>query len=479
MKKNIIIRIVFLSAMCFILSCTREQEKNIMYKENKIAEVKYISSPELDKTVQIIDTRTSDLYLGWKNNKGISGHIKNAIDFPESWFEYETDKTKIDIELKRRGIEKEKKTIIYGDEDLDESVYRKFAAQGFSDLYILQGGLNEYYTHNTDLERLKGYQRYVSPQWLQDLIDGKPVEAYNGEKYVIIEVSVPGEQNEYKKGHIRGAVNLFTDDINHIAGPRMIQEYENIPLKKQLTFWALPPDEQIKNVLENTGIDKDTMVIFYATAKGTTGANRTALVMDYAGVKNIKFLNGGKTLWNLEKRPLSTESVKMEKINFGTAIPRNPDIIIDYEKERRLIDDKNAVIASVRSFEEYLGKKSGYTYIDKAGDIKNARFAYAGSNPYAMEDFRNLDNTMFNYKIVEKRWKLWGITPEKTVSFHCGTGWRASETYYIAKALGWKDVGVYVGGWYEWSKRDNSPVMEKGLPEDAPEKEPQEFFNGE
>ena len=200
-------------------------------------------------------------------------------------------------------------------------------------------------------------------------------------------------------------------------------------------------------------------------------------IFEKLSCKNIKFLNGGKTIWRLENRPLEAGIVTPQKAKFGVQIPKNPNVVFTYEQERKLVDDKNAVIASVRSFDEYLGKKSGYTYIEKAGDVANSRFAYAGSNPYAMEDFRNLDNTMFNYKIIDERWRLWGITPEKTVSFHCGTGWRAAETYYIAKALGWPRVGVYVGGWYEWSKKDGSPVKEKGLPKDAPEKEPQEFFN--
>lgn len=433
-----------------------------------------IGYEELRDDVQLIDTRSEDLYLGWKNAKGVSGHLKGAIDFPAQWLNYEPSKDKIDVELKRRKIDKSKKTVLYADDELSEAVYDKFKEQGFSNLYALKGGIN---AHPNDLERLKGYERYVSPQWLQDLLDGKKVEAYDGRGYVIVEISVPGEKGEYESGHIKGAINLFSDDINHVVGPRIMQEYENIPLEEQLKFWGLPSKEHIKEVLQNAGINENTIAILYATTKGTTGANRAALVMDYAGVKNIKFLNGGKTLWKLEKRPFKTGIVTPQKREFGVQIPQNPGIVFSYEQERELVGDKNAVIASVRSFDEYLGKKSGYTYIDKAGDIANSRFAYAGSNPYAMEDFRNLDNTMFNYKIIEDRWKLWGISPDKIVSFHCGTGWRAAETYYIAKALGWPRVGVYVGGWYEWSKKAGSPVKEKGLPKDAPEKAPQEFFN--
>lgn len=440
------------------------------------SKVNEISVNDLEKVEQIIDIRSEDKYIGWKNENGISGHINKAIDFPVKWLEYEKDKNHIDIELKRRNIDKNKKTVLYSDNDISKEDIEKYTRQGFKDISVLKGGINEYAKSNKSLEKLQGHDKYVSPQWVEDLNAGKKVEGFDGGKYKIIEMSLGSEKDEYTKGHIKNAINLKTDEINHIPGPRKIQDYENIPHEKQLKLWGLPENDKIKKVLEENGIDKNTTVILYGTDKATTGANRTALVLEYAGVKNIKFINGGKKLWKLEGRKLVTDVPKAEKVDFGANIPQNPNVVISYEEESKLINDSSAVIASVRSFDEYLCNKSGYTYIENAGDIENSRFAYAGSDPYAMEDYRNIDNTMFNYKIIEERWKLWGITSDKKVSFHCGTGWRAAETYYIAKALGWKDTGVYVGGWYEWNKRKDTRIKPKGLPSDAPEQKPQEYF---
>jgi thiosulfate/3-mercaptopyruvate sulfurtransferase len=435
-----------------------------------------VADLEKEKDIQIIDIRSADLYLGWENEKGNSGHILNAMDFPVSWFTYEKSQENINIELKRRGLDKTKKTVIYSNDNVLEEDYKKFQEVGFDNLYALEYGFNQYVLDGKKTERLEGYQIYVGPQWVEDLINGKKPQGYDNNDYKIVEITLGSEKELYEKGHIDGAVNISADDLNHVLGPRNLADYEVIPLEKQLTFWDLPTDEKIKEVLENNGITKDTTVILYASEKATTAANRAALVMDYAGVKDIRFLNGGKVLWQLENRSLVSRIEKLEKRDFGATIPQNPEIIYQYEDELKLIKDPNAVIASVRSWDEYLGKESGYTYIGEAGDIKGSRFAYAGSNPYAMEDFRNLDNTMFNYKLIADRWEKWGIVPNKTVSFHCGTGWRASETYYIAKALGWEELGVYVGGWYQWTKKPNSPVKEKELPEDAPEQKPMEYF---
>ena len=194
-------------------------------------------------------------------------------------------------------------------------------------------------------------------------------------------------------------------------------------------------------------------------------------------MKDVRFLNGGRPLWEAEGRPLEPGEVSWgPSKEFGGKISRNPQIIVDYDEELKLVSDPKAVIASIRSWDEYLCNKSGYTYIGEAGDVANSRFGYAGSNPYAMEDYRNLDNTMFNADLMAARWRRWGIVPDKVVSFHCGTGWRASETYFYAWAMGWPDIRVYDGGWYEWHKVPDSPRKPKGLPDDAPERSPESFF---
>ncbi len=471
--KKILLSLALLLSVFMLFGCSKDNDS--VKTSNDGVEVTTVKVEDLKDDVQIIDTREEASYIGWKNEKGYGGHIPNAKDFPASWLKYETDNKNIDMELDRRGIKKNVKTVIYGDDTLEDEVFSKYADLGFTDLSILEGGLNKYAETNDKLDSLPGYKIYVSPQWVQDVMDGKEVENAPKGKYKVVEIDF-AKSESYNEGHIEGAVYINTDKLNHVPGPREVAEYENIPIEEQKKIWNFPKDDVIKEELENAGIDKDTTVILYASYAATTAANRAALVMDYAGVEDIRLINGGKELWKLEERKLVKDEPKIEKVDFGIDIPANPDIRFDYEKEMELVKDENAVIASVRSWDEYLGKKSGYTYISEAGDIENSRFAYAGSDPYAMEDFRNIDNTLFNYKMIEERWNKWGITSDKTISFHCGTGWRASETYYVAKALGWNKIGVYDGGWYEWTKYPDSPVMKKGLPDDAPEKEPQEYF---
>lgn len=479
-KKMFVFLPMVLILLILTIACGSEDlegsksEEIVDNEEIEVGEIQFLEIEDLNSDIQIIDIRHPDLYLGWDNEEGNKGHIVNAIDFPASWLSYEENIEYINIELERRNIDKDKTTVIYDDSEIDEEVYNLYSKLGFKELYSLKGGFNEYVKEGKETEYLEGYEMYVGGQWVEDLVNGKNPEGYDNDDYRIVEIAF--SEDDYAEGHIKNAITLHPDVINQIPGLRNLADYESVPIEEQLKYWGFPKDEDIEKVLEEAGISKNTTVILYANTEATTAINRAALVMEYAGVEDVRLLNGGKTLWELEGRELTKEVPEIDKVDFGTKVPANPEIVFSYEEEMSFINDDNAIIASVRSWDEYLGKISGYTYIGEAGDIENSRFAYAGSDPYAMEDFRNLDNTMFNYKIVNERWEKWGITKDKVVSFHCGTGWRAAETYYIARALGWENIGVYVGGWYEWHKRDNSPVMEKGLPADAPEESPRQYF---
>ncbi len=57
---------------------------------------------------------------------------------------------------------------------------------------------------------------------------------------------------------------------------------------------------------------------------------------------------------------------------------------------------------------------------------------------------------------IETIWRHRGILPCQSVIFYCGTGWRASEAFFYAWVMGWPEISVYDGGWYEWSQQVSS-----------------------
>ena len=109
-------------------------------------------------------------------------------------------------------------------------------------------------------------------------------------------------------------------------------------------------------------------------------------------------------------------------------------------------------MVDVRSWNEYSGQTTGYDYMKEKGRIPNAVWGYAGSDPHHMEDYEEKNGALKNLEEIEKLWNESGITSEKKVIFYCGTGWRASEAFFIAHLLGWQNISVYDGGWMEWSQ---------------------------
>ena len=115
-------------------------------------------------------------------------------------------------------------------------------------------------------------------------------------------------------------------------------------------------------------------------------------------------------------------------------------------------------VVTLRSRREQVGKTSGYGYIKARGRIRGDVWGHGGSDPHAMEDFRNFDQTMRGGGEIGSLWGAAGIRPEKKIAFYCGTGWRASEAFFYAYVMGFKHISVYDGGWLKWSRDKNNPV---------------------
>ena len=136
---------------------------------------------------------------------------------------------------------------------------------------------------------------------------------------------------------------------------------------------------------------------------------------------------------------------------------------VDIDEAKQIIADPDgAALVSVRTWREHIGAVSGYNYIGPAGRIKGDVWGNCGSDAYHMQHYRNVDNTMRAYPEITANWAEAGILPDKWVAFYCGTGWRASETWFYAYLQGWQRIAVYDGGWFEWSADPANPI-ETGL----------------
>jgi thiosulfate/3-mercaptopyruvate sulfurtransferase len=170
---------------------------------------------------------------------------------------------------------------------------------------------------------------------------------------------------------------------------------------------------------------------------------RCAAIMLYAGVEDVRILNGGLAAWETAGFELATEPTRPTPASaFGVEVPARPEYFIDTPEAKAWLADDGAELVSVRSRSEFVGTESGYDYIDESGHVPGAVFGDCGSDAYDMSNYRSVDGRMREYGEVATMWAERGIVPDKRVAFYCGTGWRGSEAFLNAYLMGWPDVAV-------------------------------------
>jgi thiosulfate/3-mercaptopyruvate sulfurtransferase len=286
---------------------------------------------------------------------------------------------------------------------------------------------------------LPNKEKLTHPDRVNELIRQADPQSCSGKGFLIIE-AVTGELVEYSRGHIPGAICLDTNT------------FERAPL------WNVVADDDLEQALIAHGITHEKTVLLYSRIP--FAAARTALVLMYAGVSDVRLLGGGIEAWSASGYELEAgarEPAPAEE--FGLDIPVHPEYILKIGQVQDLLSDQNAVLACARTWEEHIGETSGYDYIQPKGRIPGSTWAgHPLLSAHNEEQNYRITPAVRRFQKIASVWRERGITPDKRVAFYCGTGWRASLAFFYAHLMGWKEICVYDGGWLEWSSRPENPI---------------------
>ena len=429
--------------------CSNEKENN----EVADIEIKTIATKELqdkltDDSWVVVDTRINDAFNGWKlDNVERGGHIKGAVDFSANWLTVDADDKEktLDKALETKGIDKDKNIVLYDANGKDaKSVANYLSEKGYKNLYtynVADWAKDE----SLPMESYENYEMLVPATIVNDILEGKKPETFeNSNDIKIVEASWGEESEAYSKGHVPTSVHINTDTIE--PPPQ----------------WMLASDEELAKFANDYGFTKDDTVI--VTGPDVMASYRVAVVLRYIGINDVRVLNGGNDAWTSAGYELETKSNKPVAGNdFGATIPANPDLIDTQAQLKEMLKDSNNVLVDNRSWDEYIGKISGYSYHDKKGRIPGAVYGYAGTSATTLEDYRNIDNTMRNADEIKALWKDAGIDTNKHLIFMCGSGWRAAEVLTYANVMGFDNTSLYSDGWIGWSNDTSNPT-ETGEP---------------
>src|SRR5690625_7121312 len=92
---------------------------------------------------------------------------------------------------------------------------------------------------------------------------------------------------------------------------------------------------------------------------------RAAAILLYAGVEDVRILNGGIAAWQSAGFPIDTDDVEPAPVaDFGAEIPRRPELFIDTPVAKEYLAAPDALLVSVRRWPEHIGAPTGYYYIE-------------------------------------------------------------------------------------------------------------------
>lgn len=459
MKKiNKMLLFAVISVLAFALvGCAAEKEvvevenTEIVAEENAVATDGTLSTLAVlaattDDTYVVVDARINDAFNGWSID-GVKrgGHIAGAVDFSANWLSVENEAKEdiLNAALEAKGITPDKNVILYDVNGSDAIAVKTFLeGKGFANVATFD--LNEWANDDSlELVQYENYELIVPAVVVKDVIDGKNPESFENVSDVkIVEASWGEEENSYGKGHVPTAFHINTDSI------------EPPPA------WMLADDATLEQFAINHGFtSQDTVIV---TGEEQMAAYRVAVALRYIGVKDVRVLNGGTLAWTTAGFELETESnapVAVE--SFGAPVPGN-EAMIDTMDEMRagLKTPETFTLVDNRTWEEFIGQSSGYSYHDKKGRIEGSVFGYAGvGNAYSLTYYRNIDNTMRRPEEFVALWEANGIDTTKHLSFMCGSGWRVAEILYYSDVYGIEDAAIYSDGWIGWSTDESNPII--------------------
>lgn len=256
-----------------------------------------------------IDTRLSAYYNGWPQRaNGPEGHEPQALNLSARWLGAMSD-DQLRAWAKQHQLQSDTPIALYGSPEDNVSVAARLKQTGFTRLSTLSDALSQ-----TDrLQKLPHFEQLVYPQWLHDLQQGKAVAAAPAGDWKVFEAAW-GAPKLYLLSHIPGAGYIDTNEV------------ESEPL------WNKVSDAQLKAMLAKHGIRHDTTVILYG--RDVYAAARVAQIMLYAGVKDVRLLDGGWQTWSDAGLPVERgmPPAQQPAPDFGAPIPGQPQLMLDTEQ---------------------------------------------------------------------------------------------------------------------------------------------------
>ena len=261
---------------------------------------------------------------------------------------------------------------------------------------------------------MKREELLIEEEELVAIIDDPNLRLFDA-TVVLNPAAVESGHDRYLAGHIPGSVFL-----DHAA---ISEPDSNL-------MYTIPDEKTLGEAIGALGISRDTPVVVYSTEM-LAWSTRIWWVLQYAGHRNVRVLNGGLQAW---KGALQIAENKYLPTTFNTDL--SPQMFASKEEVLSSITDGSACVVNTLTPEMYKGEADVFY----AGHISGSV-----NHPFSElmdEDYLLPDKTLA--EILEQK-----MIGDRLITY-CGGGIAATLNACVAKLLGVDDVAVYDGSMSEW-----------------------------
>lgn len=241
----------------------------------------------------------------------------------------------------------------------------------------------------------------------------------------------PDGRPAYRDGHLPGAVYV---DLDHeLAAPPSAAAGRH----------PLPDLEVLQSAARAWGVEDDSTVVVY-DQRGNLAAARAWWLLRYAGLADVRILDGALDAWIAAGLPTESGEVVPPPgsvtLRYGALPTTDLDTVTGFADRARLLD--------VRAAERYRGETEP---IDpRAGHIPGALNAPTFDNVDA-------DGHFLDPVALRDRYAALGLPDGAEVAVYCGSGVTAAHAAAALTVAGYQPV-LYPGSWSQWSNQDDRPV---------------------
>lgn len=244
-------------------------------------------------------------------------------------------------------------------------------------------------------------------------------------------------RQQYMQAHIPGA--YFLDNEAELVG-QMTGENGRHPLPDLTKFVLL---------LQQYQLNADSQIVIYDASQSHMAA-RTWWLLRWAGLKQVKILDGGWQAW------LAAGGVTDNHLDLPPVPTDRPDCM---PTPQQATVDAKAIVAQLekpiftlidaRAAERYRGESEPIDPV--AGHIPGALNRPTSENLQENGQFKSADQLKTEFK------QLLGDKDPSTIVHYCGSGMTACHNLFAMELAGLSGSNLYPGSWSEWIADSNRP----------------------